>query len=148
MINNSADRISKYNDYNRAVSLACETFEEICPVEKQPYWLKYSLAMKVGRNINDNWVIKLFLRPKAALQPHVHWEWFDNGVPMQIHVDPATGKSSVVLCGGPPPKDEIFFEVEVDTARDLAKVLVYTDLNMLDGSMYEINKGYDKDSAE
>lgn len=46
---------------------------------------------------------------------------------------------TVAICGGPATALEVFFAVEVDLAKDAAKVLINIDPNKLDGTKYEIN---------
>lgn len=132
-----------YEAYKRALAEACRKFEELHPRERQPDWLKYCMSMMIGRNDCQNWVIKMILRPKAELQPGTRWELGPNRMPFLIHVDPDTGKRSVVICGGPAPFPEVIFAVEADIAGELVRVLADTDLSTLDGAGYEMNLSHE-----
>ena len=100
-----------YSDHDLAISIACHKFDEIHPKEEQP-------ELKSGQ----------------------YWHWEDDGVPVLFEVDPVTGKKSVVICGGPEMEVEVFFEAEVDLAKDMVTVLMDTDLHKLDRTKYEINR--------
>jgi len=130
----------KNEDYDTAVFIACRKFDEMHPKEKLPEWLKYCMSMKVQKNQNNNWVIKLVLLPKPKLKNNQYWQWQDDGIPILIEVDPLTEKKSVVICGGPAIDDEVFFEVEVDLTKNITILIIDIDPNKLDGTKYEINR--------
>lgn len=71
---------NNYNDHDLSIQIACKKFEEIYPKEIQPEWLKYCMSMRVARNQNRNWVIKMILLPKPQLEPNQYWQWEDDGI--------------------------------------------------------------------
>lgn len=126
-------------EHDFAIQIACEKFDELYPKEMQPNWLKYCMSMKAAKNEDKNWVIKMVLSPKPKLKPNQYLHWEDDGVPILFEEDPITKAKSVVICGGSAVELEVFFAVEVDLAKDVAKVIRKIDLNELDGTRYEIN---------
>lgn len=130
----------KYNDHDKAISVACQKFEEMHPIVEQPEWLKYCMTMNIVKNYKKNWVIKFLLFPKPILKDNQYWEWDDDGIPLLVQIDTKTNKKSIVICGGPRVEPEIFFEVEVDINHDKIIILKDTQLNELDGERYEINR--------
>ena len=131
---------NNYDEHDLAICIACKKFDEMHPKETLPEWLKYCMSMKVVRNQNDNWVIKLVLMPKIKLKNNQYWQWESDGIPILIEVDPLTEKKSVVICGGPAAGVEIFFEIEVDLVKNSSLVIIDIDPNKLDGTKYEINR--------
>ena len=131
--------LDKSAKHDLAVQIAFERFEQMHPKEKQPTWLKYCMALNITQNRNQNWVIKMILRPKYKLPPNMYWVWQDNGIPILVEVNPDNGEKSVIICCGPPVDDLVFFEVEVDAANNLTKIQVDCDPNTLNGDHYEIN---------
>ena len=127
------------DDRDLALCIACKKFDEKYPKEMQPEWLKYCMFMKAARNQNKNWVIQMALSPKPKTKPNQYWHWEDDGIPVLIDVDLNTQKETIVLCDGPAPDLEVFFEVEVDLAGDRVTVRKDTDPNKLDGTKYEMN---------
>ncbi len=128
--------------------MACEKFEEMFPREMQPVWLKYCMSMMIARNDSQNWEIRMILRPRQEPQPGTRWELGPDGMPLPVHVDPETGKRSVVICDGPPMYPEVIFAVEADSRGDLVKVIANADLGSLDGSRYEMNISHKYGSAK
>lgn len=137
--NISEEKNCSNEEYDMALKIACEKFEEMHPQELQPKWLKYCMRIRQTRNENRNWVFKFILTTKFQLNADLHWEWDENGLAHIIHIDPLTGKRSYVICdGGAPAETEVFFAVEVDNKRT-AIVLEDTDLNLFDGTKYQLN---------
>lgn len=135
----SNDSLDKNDEHDLAIQIACERFEQLYPIETQPTWLKYCMSINVTKNRNQNWVVKMKLRPKYELKTNRYLAWHDDGTPIIVEADPATGKKKIVICGGPPVDHVIFFEVEIDVVNHLPTVHVNCDLNSLDGKQYEIN---------
>lgn len=131
--------LDKNDEHDLAIQIACEKFEQLHLIETQPTWLKYCMSMNVAKNNNQNWVVKMKLRPKYELKPNMYLAWQDDGIPIIVEVDPATAKKMIVICGGPPMDEVIFFEVEINFVNNLSTVLLDCDLNSLDGKQYEIN---------
>lgn len=77
--------------------------------------------------------------PKTQLKPNQHWEE-KRGIPVLVEVDPITGKRSIVICGGPAVDVEVIFQVEIDLFKGSATVITDTDVEILDGTKYEIYK--------
>ncbi len=131
----------KHHDYEQAFSIACEKFEELCPLEQQPKWLKYCMAIHIRKNQNKNFVIKFFLTPKPILGQTDDWEYPDDGTsPLWVRTDSKTNEKSIVICGGPPVASEIFFAVEIDTHKNVITLQKYIPPNTFDGSQYQINE--------
>lgn len=126
-------------EHDFAIQIACEKFDELYPKEMQPNWLKYCMSIKAVKNQDKNWVVKMVLLPKPKRKPNQYLHWEDDGVPILFEVEPITKAKSVVLCGGPAMEPEVFFAVEIDVAKDWAKVIINIDPNELDGTNYEIN---------
>lgn len=125
-------------NFDKAIFLACKTFDEKHPKEKQPTWLKYCIAIRGNINENNNWIIKMVLQHKYELEPNQYYEWTDEGVPILIEVNVVTGEKSVVICCGA-PIEEVFFEVEVDFKNGLVTINQDIDLEMLEGNKYKLN---------
>lgn len=131
---------NKYNDHDKAISMACDKFDEIHSIENQPRWLKYCMSMNVKKNQNKNWVVKFLILPKPELEVNQYWEWEDDGIPLLVQINPISNKKSIIISGGEPTVPEVFFEVEIDLNKNLAIVLRDTQLDKLDGNKYEINR--------
>ncbi len=129
------------HDYEQAFSMACEKFEELCPIEQQPKWLKYCMSIHFRKNQNNNFVVKFFLTPKPILGSNDDWVYPNDGTsPLWVHTDPQTNEKRIVICGGAPAVSEIFFAVEIDTHKNAITLQKYIPPNTLDGSQYQINE--------
>lgn len=127
----------EYDDNDRAVNIAWKKFEEIHPEEMRPKWLEKYMVISGTQNQNKNWVIKITLLFKMQLKSNQHWEWVNNHLRL-VETDEITGKPSIVICGGPPAGSELLFEVEIDFAKDLVKVVADRELNTLEQTKYEL----------
>ncbi|GEM_PF-2713139 len=132
-------KFSSNEEHDMALKIACEKFDEIHSKDKQPAWLKYCMRMRQSKNQNGNWVFKIVLTTKFEINPGLKWVWNEDGLDFLVKDDPVTGKRSFVISdGGPPAETVVIFAVEVH-ADGSAIVLADTDLNLLDGTHYQLN---------
>lgn len=129
----------RYDDNDMAIKIAWKKFEEKHPKELWPEWLSKFITISGTKSQNNNWLIKITALPKTQLKPNQHWEE-KRGIPVLVEVDPITGKRSIVICGGPAVDVEVIFQVEIDLFKGTATVITDTDVEILDGTKYEIYK--------
>lgn len=127
---------SKYDDNDRAVSLAWKKFEELHSEESRPEWLDKCITVSSYKNENSNWIVKISLLEKAQLKPNQHWEG-EGECKRLVEIDEKTGEHFIVICNGNAINSLVIFEAEVDFDKDLVLVNNDTELDTLDRSKYE-----------
>lgn len=132
-VNNSIDT------YNEAVNIAWIGFEMRHPKDSWPEWLIKCVIVRGMKSPDNKWLIKIAVLPKTKLKPNQHWEE-KNGVPVLVETDHVTGKRWMIICGGPAVESKVLFEVEVDLVNESAIVITDTNIELLDGTKYQINR--------
>ena len=124
--------------YNIAVNIAWKEFEEKHPRESWPEWLTKCMRVSGTKSPNNKWLVKMTVLPKVQLKPNQHWEEI-NGNRVLVNTDPITAEERIVICGGPAVDVEVLFMAEVDHVNGSAKVITDANLELLDGTKYELN---------
>lgn len=133
-MNENLDKKDIKLDYDMAIKIAKETFEQNHPKELQPKWLEKCMSIDGKRGENNNWQVKVTLLPKT-IKPNFYWKW-RNGSLILVEVDSITGMEYTIINDGPEEAIEVIFKVEVDLATSSTKTLVDIDLNTLDWTKY------------
>jgi len=130
-MNNKFDNENKSN----ILDIAMREFETRHPRESWPEWFTKCMIIR-GYESNNNRLIKITLRHKIQLKPNQYWKEI-RGHRVLVNTDPITGKERIVICGGPEVDVEVIFEIDI--ASGFTKIITDTDIDLLDGTKYELN---------
>lgn len=136
MDNNFNKENKKCDSYEIALSMALEEFSARHPRKLLPEWFSKCITVSGTRNQNKNWLISITVVPRQSLKPNQHWEVI-NGKRTLVSVNPISGERKIVICRAS-KEIEVLFEAEVDLDNNTATIITDTDLNLLDGTKYEV----------